>query len=71
MNSSSLSSCAVGAPRRQPRAALVVGISDVNRAVVVSVAGEAGTDNLQALESSPWRACWPAACRWPCSTARP
>ena len=38
------------APRRQPRAALVVRITDLDRAVVVSVAGEASTDNLQPLE---------------------
>jgi anti-sigma B factor antagonist len=47
---SSLFSCAVPAPRRQPRAALVASISDVDRAVVVSVAGEASTDYLQPLE---------------------
>jgi anti-sigma B factor antagonist len=50
MEMSSLSSCAVPAPRRQPREALVAGIRDVDRAVVVSVAGAASTDNLQPLE---------------------
>jgi anti-anti-sigma factor len=38
------------APRRQAKAALVVRISDLDRAVVVSVAGDASTDNLQPLE---------------------
>src|SRR5262249_55715929 len=37
-------------PRRQPKATLVVRITDLDQAVVVSVAGEAGTDNLQPLE---------------------
>jgi len=37
-------------PRRQPKATLGVRITDLDRAVVVSVAGEAGTDNLQPLE---------------------
>jgi anti-sigma B factor antagonist len=40
---------AAAAPR-QPKAALVVHITDLDRAVVVSVAGEASTDNLQPLE---------------------
>jgi anti-sigma B factor antagonist len=41
---------AAAAPRRQPKAALVVRIAALDRAVVVSVAGEASTDNLQPLE---------------------
>jgi anti-anti-sigma factor len=38
------------APQRQPKAALVVRISDLDRAVVVTVAGDASFDNLQPLE---------------------
>jgi anti-sigma B factor antagonist len=41
---------AIAAPPRQPKAALVVRITDLDRAVVVSLAGEASTDNLQTLE---------------------
>jgi anti-sigma B factor antagonist len=41
---------AVPAPRWRPRTALVVGIRDVDRAVVVSVADEASTDDLHPLE---------------------
>jgi anti-anti-sigma factor len=37
-------------PQRQPRAALAVRIIDLDGCVVVSVAGEASTDNLQSLE---------------------
>jgi anti-sigma B factor antagonist len=37
-------------PRRQPKATLVVRITDLDQGVVVSVAGEASTDNLQPLE---------------------
>jgi anti-sigma B factor antagonist len=38
------------APPRQPKAALVVRVTDLDRAVVVSLDGEASTDNLQPLE---------------------
>ena len=41
---------AIAAPPRLPKAALVVRITDLDRAVVVSLAGEAGTDSLQPLE---------------------
>jgi anti-sigma B factor antagonist len=41
---------ATAAPPRQPKAALVVRITDLDRAAVVSLAGEACTDNLQRLE---------------------
>jgi anti-anti-sigma factor len=37
-------------PRQRSRAALTVSITDRGPGVVVSVAGEAGTDNLQTLE---------------------
>jgi anti-anti-sigma factor len=37
-------------PQRRPRAALTVRIIDLDGCVVVSVAGEASTDNLQPLE---------------------
>jgi anti-sigma B factor antagonist len=43
---------AIAAPPRPPRTALVVRITDLDRAVVVSLAGEASTDNLQPLESA-------------------
>jgi anti-anti-sigma factor len=39
-----------GLPLRQPKAALAVHITEVDRAVVVSLAGEASTDNLRPLE---------------------
>jgi anti-sigma B factor antagonist len=41
---------ALAAPPRQPKAGLVVRITDLDRAVVVRLAGEASTDNLQPLE---------------------
>jgi anti-anti-sigma factor len=41
---------AAAAPCPRPKAALVVRITDLDRAVVVSVAGEASADNLQPLE---------------------
>ena len=49
-NNAAATTLAAPAPRRQPRTALVVRITDLDRAVVVSVVGEASTDNLQPLE---------------------
>ena len=49
-NNDAATTLAAPAPRRQPMAALVVRITDLDRAVVVSVVGEASTDNLQPLE---------------------
>jgi anti-sigma B factor antagonist len=43
-------SLATRVPPRQPKAALVVRITDLDRAVVVSLAGEASTDNVQPLQ---------------------
>jgi anti-anti-sigma factor len=41
---------AIAAPPRRPKAALVVRLSELGRGVVVTLAGEASTDNLQPLE---------------------
>jgi anti-sigma B factor antagonist len=41
---------ALAAPPRRPKATLVVRVTDLDRAVVVGLAGEASTDNLQPLE---------------------
>jgi anti-sigma B factor antagonist len=49
-NSTAAATLALAAPPRQPKAGLVVGITDLDRAVVVRLAGEASTDNLQPLE---------------------
>jgi anti-sigma B factor antagonist len=49
-NNATATTLAAPAPRRQPRAALDVRITDLDGAVVVSVAGAASTDNLQPLE---------------------
>jgi anti-anti-sigma factor len=49
-NNAAAATFATPAPRRQPKATLVVRITDLDQAVVVSVAGEASSDNLQPLE---------------------
>jgi anti-sigma B factor antagonist len=41
---------AAAAPLPRPRPALIVGVTDLDQAVVVTVAGDAGTDNLHELE---------------------
>jgi anti-sigma B factor antagonist len=49
-NSAAAATLVAPAPRRQPKATLVVRITDLDQAAVVSMAGEASTDYLQPLE---------------------